>query len=53
MDPLFLYLTLFGGAVLVCAVAVFMHQPDVRACPGCGTDTPIHGQRCRHCGYRT
>ena len=52
MDPITIYLSLFIGAVAICAIAALMAKPATRVCPGCGGDVAIQARKCRTCGYR-
>jgi len=52
MDPLVIYVSLFVLALLFLAVASATTRKPMRACLSCGSDTPIDGKQCRHCGYR-
>jgi predicted RNA-binding Zn-ribbon protein involved in translation (DUF1610 family) len=52
MDPITIYVSLFIGAVAICAIAALMAKPATRACPGCGDAIAIQASKCRACGYR-
>ena len=51
MDPIFIFLLVFTGAVLVCLAATASSTAAKRACASCGRATPVQATRCRHCGY--
>ena len=52
MDPITIYLSLFIGAVAICAIAALIAKPPTRVCPGCGDAVAIQASKCRACGYR-
>jgi hypothetical protein len=51
MDPLFVFLLIFGTTIVVCLAAMAVSPPAKRACASCGHQTEIKARRCRHCGY--
>jgi ribosomal protein L40E len=51
MDPIFIFLLVFTGAVLVCLAVTASSTAAKRACASCGRQTPVAATRCRYCGY--